>query len=389
MLRGPPPEKRVNGQSIDVERGITHLEVKPMKRATLVSIIVSALVIIGVVVYLARPRSEETDNVPLHQSPAPAQPTPGPAPESGTVPGGTAPSAGAPSALASCVGAMNPQTSISSLVTRRQLANSLLQKKQLDGALTELRNIAALDPGYPAINLDISNVLFKSKHAPEARDAIKSQVDISACLSRLPTTDKLAYCGSQWVAWPEAGCIQELASIEQKAHDGARVIDTELARGDEPRSAPPTGASAAAKQPASVAPRPTVVPTTKTASVVQKSVPESSPEVATAAPPKPPPPVLIKSTEASAHVGQLATVCGDVVDKHTAEQSNGKPTFVNFDHPFPNPSFTVLIWGSDSPAVGDFPATGNVCVTGTIATYRGNPEIVVHDAKSWFRSDEP
>jgi hypothetical protein len=117
----------------------------------------------------------------------------------------------------------------------------------------------------------------------------------------------------------------------------------------------------------------------------------SSVAVESAAPPPPapvPPPVNIKSTEASDHVGQRAIVCGEVVGKHTAEESNGKPTFVNFDHPFPAPSFTVVIWASDGPAVGEFPAAGNVCVTGTIAMYRGSPEIIVHDAKSWYRSDQ-
>ncbi len=360
-----------------------------MKRATLISIIVSALVVIAIVVYLARPHTEETDNVQPQQPPATAQPAPGPTPAPGTVPGGTAPSAVIPSALASCVAPMNPQASISSLTARHQLANSLLQKKQLDGALTELRNIATLDPGYPAINLDISDVLLKSKHAPEARNAIKSQVDISECLSHLPQSAKLAYCNSEWGSWPEAGCVPELTRIEQKARTEAGLIDTELARGDVLHSTPATGATAAVKQPVPVAPRPTLAPTTKTASLVQKSVPSSFPLVATATPPPPPPPtpVSVKSTDASQHVGQFATVCGDVVGKHTAEGSNGKPTFVNFDRPFPNPSFTVLIWGSDGDAVGDFPETGNVCVTGTIATFRGSPEIVVHDAKSWFRSE--
>jgi hypothetical protein len=107
------------------------------------------------------------------------------------------------------------------------------------------------------------------------------------------------------------------------------------------------------------------------------------------APAPPSPPIKIKTTEASDHVGQVATVCGPVISKHTAEESNGKPTFVNFDRPYPNQGFTAVIWGTDSPAVGDFPEAGNVCVTGTIATYRGSPEIVVHDSKSWYPASQP
>jgi hypothetical protein len=91
----------------------------------------------------------------------------------------------------------------------------------------------------------------------------------------------------------------------------------------------------------------------------------------------------IPSAGASEHIGERATVCGNIVSKNTAEQSNGRPTFINLDRSFPDKSFTVVIWGADSAAVGDFPASGRVCVTGTIALYRGNPQIVVHDAHSW------
>jgi hypothetical protein len=85
----------------------------------------------------------------------------------------------------------------------------------------------------------------------------------------------------------------------------------------------------------------------------------------------------------------VATVCGVVLSKNTAENSNGKPTFINLDRSFPDQTFTIVIWGADAPEVGDFPETGRVCVTGTIAMYRGNPEIVVHDSKSWYRSNQP
>ena len=91
----------------------------------------------------------------------------------------------------------------------------------------------------------------------------------------------------------------------------------------------------------------------------------------------------IPSSEASKHVGEQATVCGQVVSKHTADNANGKPTFVDLDHAFPNQTFTVLIWDRDKSKVGDLPSSGNVCITGTITQYKGISEIVLHDATGW------
>jgi polysaccharide export outer membrane protein len=87
--------------------------------------------------------------------------------------------------------------------------------------------------------------------------------------------------------------------------------------------------------------------------------------------------------DAAKHVGEQATVCGLIASKHTADTLTGKPTFINFGQSFPTQTFTALIWDSDKAKVGDFPSTGNVCVTGTIISYKGVPEIVLYDSKSW------
>lgn len=50
------------------------------------------------------------------------------------------------------------------------------------------------------------------------------------------------------------------------------------------------------------------------------------------------------AAEASSHVGETATVCGRVTGVHYAASSKGKPTFVDFDKPYPNQDFTVMIW---------------------------------------------
>jgi hypothetical protein len=43
-----------------------------------------------------------------------------------------------------------------------------------------------------------------------------------------------------------------------------------------------------------------------------------------------------------------------------------------------------LIWGDDRERVGKVPETGKICGVGTITEYRGSPEIVLRDAKSWY-----
>jgi DNA/RNA endonuclease YhcR with UshA esterase domain len=90
----------------------------------------------------------------------------------------------------------------------------------------------------------------------------------------------------------------------------------------------------------------------------------------------------IAATQAKDHVGEKATVCGQVASTHYAARSRGNPTFINLDQPYPNQIFTVLIWGSDRPKFGAPEQTYSgkaICVTGTITMYRGSPEIIAHE----------
>jgi len=90
----------------------------------------------------------------------------------------------------------------------------------------------------------------------------------------------------------------------------------------------------------------------------------------------------ISAAEAKNHVGEKATVCGEVASTHYAARSRGNPTFINLDKPYPNQIFTVLIWGSDRPKFGD-PEEAyrnkHICVTGKISDYKGVPEIIAYE----------
>jgi DNA/RNA endonuclease YhcR with UshA esterase domain len=76
------------------------------------------------------------------------------------------------------------------------------------------------------------------------------------------------------------------------------------------------------------------------------------------------------------------TICGVVSGASYEASVSGKPTFINFDKPYPNHTFTTLIWGDKrdrfNPAAEvQFGSGKRVCVTGLVEMYRGKPEIVV------------
>ena len=88
------------------------------------------------------------------------------------------------------------------------------------------------------------------------------------------------------------------------------------------------------------------------------------------------------SSEASSAVGRRVTVCGGVSGASYQSGVNGKPTFINFDKPFPNHTFTVVIWGDNRgnfspPPEQQFGGGTCVRVTGLVETFQGDPQIVV------------
>jgi len=88
----------------------------------------------------------------------------------------------------------------------------------------------------------------------------------------------------------------------------------------------------------------------------------------------------ITPAEAAKHVGEAATVCGTVASAKFAATSRRQPTFLNLDRPYPQQIFTVVIWGADRPKFTPAPEAlrgKRVCVTGTIQTYQGKPEIII------------
>jgi len=88
----------------------------------------------------------------------------------------------------------------------------------------------------------------------------------------------------------------------------------------------------------------------------------------------------ISAPEASAHIGDHATVCGVVASANYATRSRGKPTFLNLDRPYPNHIFTAVIF-DDYRSRFDYPpeslAGKRICVSGLVEEYKGRPQIKV------------
>jgi DNA/RNA endonuclease YhcR with UshA esterase domain len=88
--------------------------------------------------------------------------------------------------------------------------------------------------------------------------------------------------------------------------------------------------------------------------------------------------------EAPKHIGETATVCGVVASGKFNADSRSQPTFLDFGKPYPDQTFTAVIFGSDRTKFGT-PETAlrgkRVCVTGKIQDRSGLPEIILNDPK--------
>ena len=93
------------------------------------------------------------------------------------------------------------------------------------------------------------------------------------------------------------------------------------------------------------------------------------------------PEVTISAGEAKDHIGATAKVCGDVASADYLPNVSGQPTFLNLDEPYPNPVFTVVIFGENRQRFRIPPEQAyqnrSICVTGTIREHDGLPQVIV------------
>jgi hypothetical protein len=94
----------------------------------------------------------------------------------------------------------------------------------------------------------------------------------------------------------------------------------------------------------------------------------------------------LTTTQARAHDGESAKVCGTVGNEHTAMTSQGKPTFIDLDSAFPEQRFALLVWDEDRENVGELPRVGaHICAKGMINYYHGVPQIVIKNSNQLSR----
>ncbi len=55
----------------------------------------------------------------------------------------------------------------------------------------------------------------------------------------------------------------------------------------------------------------------------------------------------IPASDASKHLGEQETVCGRVAEVKITTSVRGSPTFIDFERPYPNETFTAVIWERD------------------------------------------
>jgi DNA/RNA endonuclease YhcR with UshA esterase domain len=78
--------------------------------------------------------------------------------------------------------------------------------------------------------------------------------------------------------------------------------------------------------------------------------------------------------------GKTITVCSKVQSTYLTK-GDKKTTYINFGQPYPNTTFTVVIFEGNltnfkyTPSV--FLKDKNVCITGKVKIYKGKPEIIV------------
>lgn len=89
----------------------------------------------------------------------------------------------------------------------------------------------------------------------------------------------------------------------------------------------------------------------------------------------------IGTAEAKHHVGEVAVVCGDVVDTYFIPH-RGNPTFITLDREYENRIFSVVVWGKQHPKFVEPERQylqRRICATGKITLRADVPEIVVDD----------
>lgn len=127
-----------------------------------------------------------------------------------------------------CVAPMGAGVTRDSLLPRVQWAHHLMDEGLDDEALPAVREVARMDPGYPGIRMDESQVLLHLKRPDDAREAIDNQINVADCLARLPAAELDNYCAAQYAPEMERSCRPQLTHLRQASQMQAALVHIQL-----------------------------------------------------------------------------------------------------------------------------------------------------------------
>jgi hypothetical protein len=83
------------------------------------------------------------------------------------------------------------------------------------------------------------------------------------------------------------------------------------------------------------------------------------------------------------HVGDSVKYCGKVASARLMDRTLNAPTFLNIDNPYPNQTFTVVIWKWDRANFQEKPEKfyldKNVCIYGKLELFKETQlQITIH-----------
>lgn len=134
------------------------------------------------------------------------------------------------STSASCAAFSKNRAPATGVAAMQAHAKQLADDRHYEQALAQYREIAAVDPGFPALNLEISRMLLKLGQPRLAKEAINTQIEVSECLPHLPLDSMDEYCQAHNFPTTLA-CVKELNSDQQSAYLQAALVQMELGRG--------------------------------------------------------------------------------------------------------------------------------------------------------------
>lgn len=82
----------------------------------------------------------------------------------------------------------------------------------------------------------------------------------------------------------------------------------------------------------------------------------------------------LTTLQAKNHIGDSAFVIGVVSGIHTSQKGN---SYINFDEPYPNETFSIVLFSKDSIDISNIKVGSIVTVRGWIVSFNDKPQIIL------------